>query len=136
MPKLDAACSALADPTRRAILARLALGEAKVMEIAEPFDMVVATGSLRLRRKWVMKRNARSLAATAGQPPAPEHAFTMRPPSFGIATGSTANAYHINGNGQRAGRCKRLATTPREEPCRGARPSSEAKAMIANAGGR
>jgi DNA-binding transcriptional ArsR family regulator len=39
MPNLDAAFSALADPTRRAILARLALGEATVMEIAEPFAM-------------------------------------------------------------------------------------------------
>lgn len=37
--KLDAAFSALADPTRRAILARLALGEATVMELARPFDM-------------------------------------------------------------------------------------------------
>lgn len=36
---LDAAFSALADPTRRAILARLAQGEATVMELAEPFDM-------------------------------------------------------------------------------------------------
>ena len=39
MPNLDAAFSALSDPTRRAILARLALGEATVMELAEPFDM-------------------------------------------------------------------------------------------------
>jgi len=39
MPSLDAAFTALADPTRRAILARLTLGEATVMEIAEPFDM-------------------------------------------------------------------------------------------------
>ena len=39
MPKLDAAFSALADPTRRAILARLASGEATVMELAEPFEM-------------------------------------------------------------------------------------------------
>jgi DNA-binding transcriptional ArsR family regulator len=39
MRNLDAAFSALADPTRRAILARLALGEATVMELAEPFDM-------------------------------------------------------------------------------------------------
>lgn len=31
--------SALADPTRRAILARLASGEASVTELAEPFDM-------------------------------------------------------------------------------------------------
>lgn len=36
---LDATFSALADPTRRAILARLALGEATVMELARPFDM-------------------------------------------------------------------------------------------------
>ena len=36
---LDAAFSALADPTRRAILARLAKGEATVMELAEPFEM-------------------------------------------------------------------------------------------------
>lgn len=39
MQNLDAAFSALADPTRRAILARLALGEATVMELAEPFEM-------------------------------------------------------------------------------------------------
>ena len=36
---LDAAFSALADPTRRAILARLALGEATVSELAGPFEM-------------------------------------------------------------------------------------------------
>ena len=34
---LDASFAALADPTRRAILARLATGEATVMELAEPF---------------------------------------------------------------------------------------------------
>lgn len=39
MARLDAAFSALADPTRRAILARLALGETTVMELAEPFEM-------------------------------------------------------------------------------------------------
>ena len=37
--RLDATFSALADPTRRAILARLATGEASVAELAEPFDM-------------------------------------------------------------------------------------------------
>ena len=36
---LDATFQALADPTRRAILARLAQGEASVMELAAPFDM-------------------------------------------------------------------------------------------------
>ena len=37
--RLDATFAALADPTRRAILARLALGEASVNELAEPFNM-------------------------------------------------------------------------------------------------
>ena len=39
MQNLDAAFSALADPTRWAILARLALGEATVMELVEPFEL-------------------------------------------------------------------------------------------------
>lgn len=36
---LDLTFAALADPTRRAILARLATGEATVMELAKPFEM-------------------------------------------------------------------------------------------------
>jgi DNA-binding transcriptional ArsR family regulator len=36
---LNSSFAALADPTRRAILARLALGEATVMELAHPFEM-------------------------------------------------------------------------------------------------
>jgi DNA-binding transcriptional ArsR family regulator len=39
MSTLDAAFSALADPTRRAILSRLAQGEATVMELAKPFEL-------------------------------------------------------------------------------------------------
>lgn len=39
METLDAAFSALADPTRRALLARLALGETSVMDLAKPFEM-------------------------------------------------------------------------------------------------
>ena len=37
--RLDATFAALADPTRRALLARLALGESSVAELAEPFAM-------------------------------------------------------------------------------------------------
>jgi DNA-binding transcriptional ArsR family regulator len=37
--RLDAVFAALADPTRRAILARLAAGDASVMELAQPFTM-------------------------------------------------------------------------------------------------
>jgi len=39
MQTLDSAFSALSDPTRRAILARLSLGEATVGELAEPFPI-------------------------------------------------------------------------------------------------
>jgi DNA-binding transcriptional ArsR family regulator len=39
MSTLDSTFSALADPTRRAILSRLAQGEATVMELAEPFKL-------------------------------------------------------------------------------------------------
>ncbi len=37
--RLDAIFAALADPTRRAIIARLASGEASVLELAKPFDL-------------------------------------------------------------------------------------------------
>ena len=49
MTNLDAAFSALADPTRRAILARLASGEATVMEIAAPFEMTQPAVSRHLK---------------------------------------------------------------------------------------
>jgi DNA-binding transcriptional ArsR family regulator len=38
-PKLDSAFTALSDPTRRAILARLVTGEATVLELGKPFKM-------------------------------------------------------------------------------------------------
>lgn len=46
---LSTTLSALADPTRRAILARLALGEASVGELAEPFDMSMPAVSKHLK---------------------------------------------------------------------------------------
>jgi len=48
-PNLDATFAALADPTRRAILARLASGEAPVMELAKPFAMSQPAISRHLR---------------------------------------------------------------------------------------
>jgi DNA-binding transcriptional ArsR family regulator len=67
--RLDATFSALAHPTRRAILARLALGEATVMELAAPFDMsqpaiskhlkVLEGAGLVLRRREAQKRPVR-----------------------------------------------------------------------------
>lgn len=46
---LSSTFSALADPTRRAILARLASGEATVNELAEPFDMSLPAISKHLK---------------------------------------------------------------------------------------
>jgi DNA-binding transcriptional ArsR family regulator len=69
MSNLDAAFSAMADPTRRAILARLALGEATVMELAAPHEMtqpaisrhlkVLEDAGLILRRAEGTKRPCR-----------------------------------------------------------------------------
>ncbi|MBU6507405.1 MAG: winged helix-turn-helix domain-containing protein, partial [Alphaproteobacteria bacterium] len=47
--RLSTTFAALADPTRRAILARLALGEASVTELAEPFDMSLPAVSKHLK---------------------------------------------------------------------------------------
>lgn len=47
--RLSATFAALADPTRRAILARLASGEASVTELAEPFDMSLPAISKHLK---------------------------------------------------------------------------------------
>lgn len=47
--RLSATFQALADPTRRAILARLALGETTVNELAKPFDMSVQAISKHLK---------------------------------------------------------------------------------------
>lgn len=47
--RLSTTFAALADPTRRAILARLALGEATVTELAEPFEMSLPAISKHLK---------------------------------------------------------------------------------------
>jgi DNA-binding transcriptional ArsR family regulator len=47
--QLSATFAALADPTRRAILARLALGETSVTELAEPFDVSLQAISKHLK---------------------------------------------------------------------------------------
>lgn len=48
-PSLDHTLSALADPTRRAILERLSHGEARVTEIAAPFEMSLNAVSKHIR---------------------------------------------------------------------------------------
>lgn len=74
LERLDVTFSALADPTRRAILARLTHGEATVMELAEPFAMtqpaiskhlkVLERAGLVSRRRDAQRRPCR-LAAKA-----------------------------------------------------------------------
>ncbi len=49
MDQLSATFSALADPTRRALLARLSEGEATVNELAEPFDISLQAVSRHLK---------------------------------------------------------------------------------------
>src|ERR1700683_5091034 len=46
---LSATCAPLADPTRRAILARLSSGEASVTELAQPFEMSMPAISKHLK---------------------------------------------------------------------------------------
>lgn len=48
--QLDATFSALADPTRRGMLAKLSLGEKTVSELAEPYDMSLAAASKHIRK--------------------------------------------------------------------------------------
>ena len=47
--RLSMILAALADPTRRAILARLEQGEATVMDLAQPFDLKLPTVSKHLK---------------------------------------------------------------------------------------
>ena len=71
--RLDRTFAALADPTRRAILARLADGEATVMELAAPFDMsqpaitkhlkVLERAGLIARSRDAQRRPSRLVAA-------------------------------------------------------------------------
>jgi DNA-binding transcriptional ArsR family regulator len=75
--RLDATFAALADPTRRAILARLASGQASVTELAEPFAMsqpaiskhlkVLERAGLISRRRDAQRRPRRLEAKRLGE---------------------------------------------------------------------
>jgi len=71
---LSTTFSALADPTRRAILARLAAGEASVTELAEPFDMTLPAVSKHLKvleRAGLIARNREAQWRRCRLDPAP-----------------------------------------------------------------
>jgi DNA-binding transcriptional ArsR family regulator len=75
--RLDATFAALADPTRRAILARLAAGEASVTDLARPFAMsqpaiskhlkVLERAGLIARSRSAQRRPCRLVAAPLGE---------------------------------------------------------------------
>ena len=77
MNRLDATFAALSDPTRRAVLARLALGEATPMELAQPFAIsqpafsrhlkVLETAGLIVRRVEGAKRPCRLAPAAISE---------------------------------------------------------------------
>ena len=70
---LSTTFAALADPTRRAILARLVTGERSVTELAEPFDMSLPAVSKHLRvleRAGLIAGDARRSGVRAGSSPA------------------------------------------------------------------
>jgi len=61
--ELSLTFNALADPTRRAILARLAEGEATVLELAEPFTLRLPTVSKHLKvlhRSWLITQGRKA----------------------------------------------------------------------------
>jgi DNA-binding transcriptional ArsR family regulator len=78
--RLDATFTALADPTRRAILARLAKGEATVMELAEPFAMSQPAISKHLKvleRAGLVARGRDAQRRPCRLEPAPLRAATL-----------------------------------------------------------
>ena len=71
-PQLDHTLIALADPTRRAILARLTRGEARVTELAAPFDISLNSVSKHIR---MLERADLVVRRRAGR----EHLLTLNP---------------------------------------------------------
>jgi DNA-binding transcriptional ArsR family regulator len=70
MPTLDSVLRAISDPTRRAILDRLARGPARVTDVAEPFEMSLAAVSKHVR---MLERAGLVRRARCGR----EHTLTL-----------------------------------------------------------
>lgn len=68
--ELDHICTAIADPTRRAILSRLQRGPARVTDVAAPFDMSLAAVSKHIR---MLERASLVRRTRAGR----EHMLTL-----------------------------------------------------------
>lgn len=76
---LDATLSALADPTRRAIVSRLAAGEARVTEVAAPFAISLNSVSKHIR---MLERAGLVRRRVAGR----DHFLTLTPAPLGEVT--------------------------------------------------
>ncbi len=76
---LDHTLNAIADPTRRAILARLALGEARVTEVAAPFEISLNSVSKHIR---VLERADLVRRRVSGR----DHYLTLNPAPLDEAT--------------------------------------------------
>ncbi|WP_374659742.1 ArsR/SmtB family transcription factor [Phenylobacterium sp.] len=76
--QIDDALQAMADPTRRAILARLALGEARVTDLAAPFDISLNSVSKHIR---VLERADLVRRRRAGR----EHLLSFNPQAMDAA---------------------------------------------------
>jgi DNA-binding transcriptional ArsR family regulator len=123
--KLDATFLALADPTRRAILARLAEGEASVSELAEPFAMsqpAISKHLKMLERAGLIragKDGQRRPRSIDGRPLADASAWLERyrdtwEESFGRLDALLEELQQTPGGGQRAGtKRKRRRGKPR-----------------------
>src|ERR671918_1297618 len=97
MERLDRVFSALADPTRRAMLGRLASGEATVTELAAPFDISLPAISKHLK---VLERAGLIVRGRERQwRPAPPHA----PPPRGGGGGGGRDRGGLGGRGERRG---------------------------------
>jgi DNA-binding transcriptional ArsR family regulator len=77
--KLDATLAALADPTRRRILERLSHGDARVTEVAEPFQISLNSVSKHIR---VLERAGLVRRRIVGR----EHILSFRPAQLDSAT--------------------------------------------------
>ena len=119
---LDSTFAALADPTRRAILARLSSGEATVTELAEPFEMTLPAVSKHLRvleRAGLVSRGrvAQSRPCRLEWPPSTERSY--RPGCQ--APGGNAQTH--------CGRFARLGPS-RESPTSGPRFHTRVQAIV------
>lgn len=130
---LSGTFAALADPTRRAILARLTLGETSVSELAEPFAMSMPAVSKHLK---VLERAGLIARSREAQwRPCRLNAMPLKEASSWIAEYRRFWTSHINALERHLDRMKLAESTKRTSSSKGRakRKSSISKARVAKA---